>query len=149
HVEPPAFKIRENSTYEHLSFSGGLPGHETLIRKTGVDVVRDVLGKKISTAKDELIKFELLAANQRRDSARIQEDIDEGKRKVLATVGGLYEELSNLEKDLLNNIRTLPRDQVRAFLEAEIGFTQGESVNILLNFREFLQASCEHSVQIV
>ncbi|WP_215198647.1 hypothetical protein, partial [Escherichia coli] len=26
HVEPPAFKIRENSTYEHLSFSGGLPG---------------------------------------------------------------------------------------------------------------------------
>lgn len=27
--------------------------------------------------------------------------------------------------------------------------TQGESVNILLNFREFLQASCEHSVQIV
>ena len=26
---------------------------------------------------------------------------------------------------------------------------QGESVNILLNFREFLQASCEHSVQIV
>ncbi len=22
---PPAFKIRENSTYEHLSFSGGLP----------------------------------------------------------------------------------------------------------------------------
>ena len=28
-------------------------------------------------------------------------------------------------------------------------FPQGESVNILLNFREFLQASCEHSVQIV
>ncbi|MFQ2027133.1 sigma-54 interaction domain-containing protein, partial [Aeromonas veronii] len=27
HVEPPAFKIRENSTYEHLSFSGGLPPH--------------------------------------------------------------------------------------------------------------------------
>ncbi|WP_429158669.1 LeoA/HP0731 family dynamin-like GTPase [Aeromonas veronii] len=109
-------------------------GHETLIRKTGVDVVRDVLGKKISTAKDELIKFELLAANQRRDSARIQEDIDEGKRKVLATVGGLYEELSNLEKDLLNNIRTLPRDQVRAFLEAEIGFTENE-IGEKLRFR--------------
>ncbi len=29
------------------------------------------------------------------------------------------------------------------------GSSQGESVNILLNFREFLQASCEHSVQIV
>ncbi|MFJ5337402.1 LeoA/HP0731 family dynamin-like GTPase [Pectobacterium sp. CHL-2024] len=109
-------------------------GHETLIRKTGIDVVRDVLGKKISTAKDELIKFELLAANQRRDSARIQEDIDEGRRKVLATVGGLYEELSNLEKDLLNSIRTLPRDQVRAFLEAEIGFTENE-IGEKLRFR--------------
>lgn len=109
-------------------------GHEALIKKTGVDVVRDVLGKKISTAKDELIKLELLAANQRRDSARIQEDIDEGRRKVLATVGGLYEELSNLEKDLLNSIRTLPRDQVRAFLEAEIGFTDKE-IGEKLRFR--------------
>ncbi|MGU5660336.1 hypothetical protein, partial [Aeromonas veronii] len=25
HVEPPGIKVRENSTYEHLSFSGGLP----------------------------------------------------------------------------------------------------------------------------
>ncbi|MGU5730935.1 hypothetical protein ACV1DR_18750, partial [Aeromonas jandaei] len=27
HVEPPAFKVRENSTYEHPGFSGGLPLH--------------------------------------------------------------------------------------------------------------------------
>lgn len=109
-------------------------GRETLIKKTGIDVVRDVLGKKIVMAKDELIKFELLAANQRRDSARIQEDIDEGKRKVLATVGNLYQELSNLEKDLLNSIRTLPRDQVHAFLEAEIGFTKND-IGEKLRFR--------------
>lgn len=112
-------------------------GRETLIKKTGIDVVRDVLGKKISVAKDELIRFELLAANQRRDSARIQEDIDEGKRKVLATVGNLYQELSNLEKDLLNSIRTLPRDQVHAFLEAEIGFTKndiGEKLRFRIDF---------------
>lgn len=109
-------------------------GRETLIKKTGIDVVRDVLGKKIAMAKDELIKFELLAANQRRDSARIQEDIDEGKRKVLATVGNLYQELSNLEKDLLNSIRTLPRDQVHAFLEAEIGFTKND-IGEKLRFR--------------
>ncbi|WP_460140317.1 LeoA/HP0731 family dynamin-like GTPase [Pseudomonas sp. S2_E01] len=109
-------------------------GRETLIKKTGIDVVRDVLGKKIAMAKDELIKFELLAANQRRDSARIQEDISEGKRKVLATVGNLYQELSNLEKDLLNSIRTLPRDQVHAFLEAEIGFTKND-IGEKLRFR--------------
>ncbi|WP_137804398.1 LeoA/HP0731 family dynamin-like GTPase [Pseudomonas sp. G(2018)] len=109
-------------------------GRETLIKKTGIDVVRDVLGKKIAVAKDELIKFELLAANQRRDSARIQEDIDEGKRKILATVGNLYQELTNLEKDLLNSIRTLPRDQVHAFLEAEIGFTNND-IGEKLRFR--------------
>ena len=109
-------------------------GRETLIKKTGIDVVRDVLSKKITVAKDELIKFELLAANQRRDSARIQEDIDEGKRKVLATVGNLYQELSNLEKGLLNSIRTLPREQVRTFLEAEIGFT-GNDIGEKLRFQ--------------
>ncbi|MQG92838.1 LeoA/HP0731 family dynamin-like GTPase [Pseudomonas sp. MN1F] len=109
-------------------------GRETLIRKTGIDVVRDVLGKKITSAKDELIKFELLANNQRQDSKRIQEDIDEGKRSVLATVDNLYKELNNLEADLLNSIRTLPRDQVRAFLETEIGFSK-DDIGEKLRFR--------------
>ncbi|MBX8541235.1 dynamin family protein [Pseudomonas cichorii] len=111
-------------------------GRDTLIKKTGIDVVRDVLGKKIAVAQDELIKFKLLADNQRLDSARIQEDIAEGKRKVLATVGNLYEELNNLETDLLNSIRTLPRDQVHAFLESKIGFTKddiGEKLRFRIN----------------
>jgi GTPase Era involved in 16S rRNA processing len=109
-------------------------GRETLIKKTGIDVMRDVLGKKIAVAQDELIRFKLLADNQRRDSARIQEDIAEGKRKVLATVGNLYEELNNLETDLLNSIRTLPRDQVHAFLEAQIGFSNND-IGEKLRFR--------------
>ncbi|MFJ2279620.1 LeoA/HP0731 family dynamin-like GTPase [Pseudomonas sp. NPDC087803] len=109
-------------------------GRETLIKKTGIDVVRDVLGKKIALAQDELIKFKLLADNQQRDSARIQEDIAEGKRKILATVGNLYEELNNLETDLLNSIRTLPRDQVRAFLESQIGFSNND-IGEKLRFR--------------
>lgn len=109
-------------------------GRDTLIKKTGIDVVRDVLGKKIAVAQDELIKFRLLADNQRLDSARIQEDIAEGKRKVLATVGNLYEELNNLETDLLNSIRTLPRDQVHAFLESKIGFTK-DDIGEKLRFR--------------
>lgn len=109
-------------------------GRETLIKKTGIDVMRDVLGKKIAVAQDELIRFKLLADNQRRDSARIQEDIAEGKRNVLATVGNLYEELNNLETDLLNSIRTLPRDQVHAFLEAQIGFSNND-IGEKLRFR--------------
>ena len=109
-------------------------GRDTLIKKTGIDVVRDVLGKKIAVAQDELIKFRLLADNQRLDSARIQEDIAEGKRKVLATVGNLYEELNNLETDLLNSIRTLARDQVHAFLESKIGFTK-DDIGEKLRFR--------------
>lgn len=109
-------------------------GRDTLIKKTGIDVVRDVLGKKIAVAQDELIKFRLLADNRRLDSARIQEDIAEGKRKVLATVGNLYEELNNLETDLLNCIRTLPRDQVHAFLESKIGFTK-DDIGEKLRFR--------------
>ncbi|WP_447648990.1 LeoA/HP0731 family dynamin-like GTPase [Pseudomonas abietaniphila] len=111
-------------------------GRETLIRKTGIDVVRDVLSKKIAVAQDELIKFKLLADNQARDSARITEDIDEGKRKIIATVGDLYQELNNMEKDLLNSIRTLPRDQVHGFLEAEIGYSKtdiGEKLRFRIN----------------
>ncbi|MFM5481080.1 hypothetical protein ACET9B_12580, partial [Aeromonas veronii] len=60
HVEPPAFKIRENSTYEHLSFSGGLPSQRacigypcTRLETHGLQVIlanardaRAVLGRK-------------------------------------------------------------------------------------------------------
>lgn len=138
------FWLAEKDLYDQRSRIGELKqvtqhvlegsGRETLIRKTGIDVVRDVLGKKIAMAQDELIRFKLLADNQSRDSARIREDIAEGKRKVLATVGNLYEELNNLETDLLNSIRTLPRDQVRPFLEAQIGFTN-EDIGEKLRFR--------------
>ncbi|MEH8208079.1 GGDEF domain-containing protein, partial [Aeromonas veronii] len=43
HVEPPAFKIRENSTYEHLSFSGGLPYP---VRVSGI-ILSEVDGRNI------------------------------------------------------------------------------------------------------
>ncbi|WP_448196923.1 LeoA/HP0731 family dynamin-like GTPase [Pseudomonas putida] len=109
-------------------------GRETLIKKTGIDVVRDVLSKKIAGAQDELIRLKLLADNQRLDAVRIQEDIAEGKKNILTTVGNLYESLNNLETDLLNSIRTLPRDEVHAFLETHIGFSNND-IGEKLRFR--------------
>lgn len=96
-----------------------------------MDVARDVLGKKVQLAEDELLKFKLLGDNQIRESARIQEDIDEGKRKIMNAVGDLYAELNNLENRLLNSIRTLSREQVVPFLESEIGYQKDDIGNKL------------------
>ncbi len=104
---------------------------DALIKKTGMDVARDVLGKKVQLAEDELLKFKLLGDNQIRESARIQEDIDEGKRKIMNAVGDLYAELNNLENRLLNSIRTLSREQVVPFLESEIGYQKDDIGNKL------------------
>ncbi|MGU5709129.1 hypothetical protein, partial [Aeromonas hydrophila] len=48
HVEPPAFKIRENSTYEHLSFSGGLPIQQ-VSRETLLTMVEQGFGLTITS----------------------------------------------------------------------------------------------------
>jgi GTPase SAR1 family protein len=109
-------------------------GRDTLVRKTGLDVIRDVLGKKINVAHEELSRLNLLAEGQRQDTDRIAEDLAEGRRKVSATLQDLYEQLTTLESALINSIRSLPREQITEFIEKEIGYSKND-VGDKLRFR--------------
>lgn len=65
---------------------------------------------------------------------RINQDISKGRREVKRLAGELFDELNNLEKDLLGKLRPLSLENIRDFLEDEIGYTE-EGVGYKLNLK--------------
>lgn len=105
-----------------------------LIAKTGLDVVRDVVGQHVLCAEEQLEQLEAFAAQNAEESARIGQDIAKGRREVKRLAGELFEELQNLERGLLGKLRPLSLENIREFLEDELGYAE-EGVGFKLNLR--------------
>lgn len=109
-----------------------VPG--VLIAKTGLDVVRDVVGQHVLRAEEQLGQLKAFAEQNAEESARISQDIATGRREVKRLAGELFEELQNLEKGLLGKLRPLGLENIREFLEDELGYTE-EGVGFKLNLK--------------
>jgi predicted GTPase/sugar-specific transcriptional regulator TrmB len=105
-----------------------------LIAKTGLDVVRDVVGQHVLRAEDQLEQLQVFAEQNAEESARISQDIATGRREVKRLAGELFEELQNLEKGLLGKLRPLGLENIREFLEDELGYTE-EGIGFKLNLK--------------
>lgn len=105
-----------------------------LIAKTGLDVVRDVVGQHVVRAEEQLERLKAFAEQNAEESARISQDIAKGRREVKRLAGELFEELQNLEKGLLGKLRPLSLENIREFLEDELGYTE-EGVGFKLNLK--------------
>ena len=97
---------------------------EVLMAKTGLDVVRDVVGKKLAIAQEQLNSLASYEQQNREESTRIQEDISQGRREVKRLAGELSGELQAMERQLMGRLRPLSQEDIRGFLEDEIGCTQ-------------------------
>ncbi|WP_341477110.1 LeoA/HP0731 family dynamin-like GTPase, partial [Pseudomonas viridiflava] len=53
-----------------------------LIAKTGMDVVRDVVGQHVVRAEEQLERLKAFAEQNAEESARITQDIESGRREV-------------------------------------------------------------------
>lgn len=107
---------------------------QVLIAKTGLDVVRDVVGQKLAVAQAQLASLESLEQQNREESTRIQEDISRGKSEVKRLAAELFNELQAMEKRLLAQLRPLSMEDLRGFLDDEIGYTD-EGVGYKLQLR--------------
>jgi GTPase SAR1 family protein len=105
-----------------------------LIAKTGLDVVRDVVGQKLVAAQQQLDGFKILEEQHRQESARIQQDITQGRSEVKRLAGELARELHNMENQLQARLRPLSLEDIRGFLEDEIGYTD-DSVGYKLQLK--------------
>lgn len=105
-----------------------------LVAKTGLDVVRDVVNLHVVRAEEQLERLKVFAEQNAKESVRISQDISNGRREVKRLAGELNEELQNLEKGLLGKLRPLSLENIREFLEDELGYTD-EGVGFKLNLK--------------
>lgn len=105
-----------------------------LIAKTGLDVVRDVVSQHVLRAEEQLEQLKVFAEQNAEESARISQDIATGRSEVKRLAGELFEELQNLEKGLLGKLRPLGLENIREFLEDELGYTE-EGIGFKLNLK--------------
>ena len=107
---------------------------EVLITKTGLDVVRDVVGQKLTLAQAQLNELESYEEQNREESTRIQVDINRGRIEVKRLAGELFNELQAMENQLLGRLRPLSLEDIRGFLEDELGYTK-EGVGYKLHLK--------------
>lgn len=98
---------------------------QVLIAKTGIDVVRDLTVQKLALAHAQLEDLHSYEQQNREESARIELDIRQGRVEVKCLAGELSKELLAMEKTLLGQLRPLALEDIRGFLEDEIGYIDG------------------------
>ncbi len=107
---------------------------EVLRAKTGMDVVRDLVARKLTVAQaqlDELLVFEMSNQQERN---RIREDVKRGRTEVKRLAAAMFDELQALEARLLAKLRPLEMEDLLAYMEDEIGMT-GPDVGFKLQLR--------------
>ncbi|OAI26190.1 LeoA/HP0731 family dynamin-like GTPase [Methylomonas koyamae] len=107
---------------------------EVLISKTGLDVVREVVREKITEADQQLTLLDSYYNQNREETQRIIEDIKKGRSEVKRLVGELFNELDSIEKHLLARLRPLSIEDIKAYLEDEIGYN-GDDIGFKLNLK--------------
>ena len=119
---------------------------EVLMAKTGLDVVRDVVDKKLALAQAQLNSLASYEQQNREESTRIQEDISQGRREVKRLAGELSGELQAMERQLLGRLRPLSQEDISGFLEDEIGCTQaGTGYKLNLKIKTTIDCFFEQS----
>jgi GTPase SAR1 family protein len=105
-----------------------------LIAKTGLDVVRDLTQQKLTLAQGEFDRLEAFEHQNREESARIRQDINSGRSEVKRLAAELARELQAMENHLQSRLRPLSLEDIRPFLEDEIGYS-GDDIGYKLHLR--------------
>lgn len=120
-----------------------------LIAKTGLDVVRDVVGQHVVRAEQQLTQLTVFAEQNAEESARISQDISKGRREVKRLAGELFEELQNIENGLLGKLRPLSLENIRSFLEDELGYSEeGVGFKLHLKIKSAIDRSFDQSSKV-
>jgi GTPase SAR1 family protein len=97
---------------------------EVLIAKTGMDVVCDVVMKKLNDAQSNISSLVSFEVQNIEESTRIQQNISQGRSEVKRMASELFRELQSLENQLIGCLRPLSLEEIRSFLEDNIGYTE-------------------------
>ena len=99
---------------------------EKLIAKTGIDVVRDLVNKRVNDARDQFDQLEVFACQREQESKRIREDVESGRKEVKQLSAELLRELQGMEKRLLGELRPVSLEELKPFMEDYVGLKNDE-----------------------
>lgn len=107
---------------------------EVLLAKTGMDVVKDIVSKRVTQASLQLNELNTFVEKNEEDTRRFRNDITQSRTEVKRLAGELFEELNLMEKQLMSQLRPLSLEDIRPFMDDELGYTQ-EGVGYKLHLR--------------
>ena len=102
--------------------------------KTGLDVVRDLVARKLVVAQAQLDELMVFEGSNQLERNRIREDIKQGRSEVKRVADAMFVELQALEARLLAKLRPLELADLQPYMEDEIGMT-GPDVGFKLQLR--------------
>ncbi|EMO4162474.1 LeoA/HP0731 family dynamin-like GTPase [Morganella morganii] len=107
---------------------------EVLLAKTGMDVVKDIVNQRVLQARLQLNELNTFVEKNDEDAIRFSKDIIHSRTEVKRLSGELFEELNQMEKRLMSQLRPLGLEDIRPFIDDELGYTE-EGVGFKLHLR--------------
>ncbi|MBN3231240.1 LeoA/HP0731 family dynamin-like GTPase [Pectobacterium brasiliense] len=114
---------------------------EVLLAKTGMDVVKDIVNQRVTHASLQLNELNTFVEKNDEDARRFRNDITHSRTEVKRLAGELFEELNLMEKQLMSQLRPLSLEDIRPFMDDELGYTE-EGVGFKLHLR--IKLSVDH-----
>ena len=93
---------------------------DSMVAKTGLDVVSDLVGQRVKAADAQLAELDVFACQREQESGRIHDDIRHGKREVKRLAGELFRELQSMESQLMGKLRPLSLEDIRPSLRMRL-----------------------------
>ena len=112
---------------------------EVLLAKTGMDVVKDIANQRVLQARLQLNELNTFVEKNDEDASRFSKDIIHSRTEVKRLSGELFKELNQMEKQLMSQLRSLSLEDIRPFIDDELGYTE-EGVGFKLYLRIKLSA---------
>lgn len=107
---------------------------EVLLAKTGMDVVKDIVTQRVTQARLQLDELNMFVTKTDEDAGRFRKDITQSRAEVKRLAGELFDELNQMENKLMGKLRPLSLEDIRPFLDDELGYTE-EGVGFKLHLR--------------
>ncbi|ECD5690869.1 GTP-binding protein [Salmonella enterica subsp. enterica serovar Give] len=107
---------------------------EVLLAKTGMDVVKNIVNQRVTLAHLQLSELNAFVEKNEEDTRRFCHDIRQSRTEVKRLAGELFEELNLMEKQLMGQLRPLSLEDIRPFMDDELGYTE-EGVGFKLHLR--------------
>lgn len=123
---------------------------QNLIKKTGLDVVKDVLVQNLTLAESQYSSIDSYVHNTHQEIHTIASDLEKARRAFIDAKFDLLTDLQLSEKNLLGAIRSLTPEDIKLFVDGEIG-SSGSDVGYKL--RQNIELVCQrhfiHAASIV